>query len=84
MNYKERYFKHHGLLPSDFLSCKSCGKPAVNLHHVVYRSQGGTDEPSNLIPLCFGCHSGHHDNNSPTTEELKDMLKGEKDRLSPQ
>ena len=70
MNYKKKYYKHHGLIESDFLACKICGKKAVNLHHVIYRSHNGNDEPENLIPLCFNCHSGHHDRNNPTTEQL--------------
>ena len=72
MNYKERYYKHHGLDKCDVIPCKICGKPSVNLHHVLYRSQGGTDEPSNLIPLCYDCHSGHHNNNNPATKQLQD------------
>jgi len=26
-------------------------------HHIVYRSQGGTNKPSNLITLCIDCHT---------------------------
>ena len=74
MNYKDKYYKHHGLAKCDFIPCKCCGAASVNLHHVVYKSQGGTDDPSNLIPLCFSCHDGHHTRNSPTTEELKKLL----------
>lgn len=71
MNYKQQYFKNHGLYECDVLFCKMCPQVAVNLHHVKYKSQGGTDDPDNLIPLCFDCHSGHHDKNKPTTKELQ-------------
>ena len=71
MNYKENYYKHHGLYKCDTLFCKMCFSPAVNLHHVIYKSHGGTDNPDNLIPLCMNCHDGHHTNNNPTTEQLK-------------
>lgn len=27
------------------------------IHHIKYRSQGGTDKPSNLITLCTDCHT---------------------------
>lgn len=77
MNYKERYYKFHGLDKSDILFCKNCGKVATNLHHVKYRSQGGTDDPTNLIPLCNLCHKFHHDNNSPTTEEIERLMLSE-------
>ena len=72
MNYKENYFKHHGLDKCDVLLCKMCGQVAVDLHHVLYKSQLGTDDPENLIPLCYKCHSGHHNNNNPTTKQLKE------------
>jgi 5-methylcytosine-specific restriction endonuclease McrA len=70
MNYKQKYFKHHGLYECDVIYCKICGKRAVNLHHIIYRSQGGTDDPSNLIPLCYQHHEGHHNRNNPTTKQL--------------
>ncbi len=74
MNYKEKYFKFFGLEKCDILYCLICGRVAVNLHHIKYKSKGGSDEPKNLIPLCFECHSGHHDRNNPTTEQLKKLL----------
>lgn len=74
MNYKEKYYKAKGLDRCDVLFCAVCGALAVNLHHVIYKSHGGTDEPENLIPLCFLHHSWHHDRNNPTTEQLKQLL----------
>ena len=29
-------------------------------HHVVYRSAGGSDQPSNLVTLCAACHEQEH------------------------
>ena len=38
-------------------ACKGKSKDRVlEVHHVVYRSEGGTDKPSNLITLCSKCH----------------------------
>lgn len=35
------------------------------IHHIKYRSQGGTDKPSNLITLCTDCHtSSNHQQGS--------------------
>jgi len=41
--------------------CEDCGgvKP-LQVHHVKFRSQGGTHEPSNLRALCAGCHGKAH------------------------
>ena len=36
--------------------CEYCGKRAVDPHHIKYRSQGGSNLPSNLIALCRTCH----------------------------
>ena len=41
--------------------CAYCGKPAEELHHIVPRSRGGDNRPSNLIPLCYQCHCKAHD-----------------------
>ena len=33
-----------------------CKRPADHLHHLVFKSRGGSDEISNLVPLCFMHH----------------------------
>ena len=41
--------------------CRFCGvDTGLHLHHVVYRSQGGQHEESNLITLCLRCHDTVH------------------------
>jgi 5-methylcytosine-specific restriction endonuclease McrA len=37
-----------------------CGRLATHMHHVVFLSRGGKDEPSNLAPVCAWCHSDIH------------------------
>jgi len=38
--------------------CKGKSKDKIlNVHHIVFRSHGGTDKPNNLITLCNSCHS---------------------------
>ncbi len=39
-------------LRRDNRRCRLCGKPAVETHHIVARSLGGSHEPSNLLSLC--------------------------------
>lgn len=38
--------------------CTCCGRAdaALDVHHVVARRDGGTDEPANLVTLCEDCH----------------------------
>jgi 5-methylcytosine-specific restriction endonuclease McrA len=37
--------------------CRVCqGRPPNQLHHLVPRSQGGSDTEANIVPLCADCH----------------------------
>ena len=39
-------------------NCKNKSKnPVLMVHHIVYRSEGGTDRPENLATLCDKCHT---------------------------
>jgi len=42
--------------------CQACGVdfPWLHKHHIVARSQGGSDDPSNLVDLCPNCHALRH------------------------
>ncbi|TGV80247.1 HNH endonuclease, partial [Mesorhizobium sp. M00.F.Ca.ET.149.01.1.1] len=54
------------VLKRDGYRCVSCGielkSASADIHHLLPRSMGGTDELSNLITLCDGCHARHHPN----------------------
>src|ERR1700722_17564159 len=53
-----------GILLRDNNRCVECGiscrSADADIHHLLPRSAGGTDEPSNLVTLCDGCHAAHH------------------------
>jgi ATP-dependent DNA helicase RecQ len=53
-----------GVLLRDNHQCVECGTRCrdadADVHHLLPRSAGGTDEPSNLVTLCDGCHAAHH------------------------
>lgn len=42
--------------------------PVLQLHHIIERSNGGTDDPSNLEILCPNCHTTHHYLNKTSSE----------------
>lgn len=43
--------------------CRWCGTSSnLQVHHIEYRSQGGTDEDHNLITLCTEHHMAIHSN----------------------
>ena len=48
----------------DRYTCQNCtGKrknPRLEVHHIVYRSNGGSDTEDNLIVLCQTCHKAVH------------------------
>ena len=45
------------VLRRDNRICQVCGKErSGQVHHIIPRSQGGTNELSNLITLCGKCH----------------------------
>ena len=54
------------VLNRDNYICQHCkGKKKdskLEVHHIIYRRNGGSDEEENLITLCKTCHDGvHHD-----------------------
>ncbi len=48
----------------DKFRCVECERPCdrgeADIHHLLPRTAGGSDEPSNLVTLCDGCHAAHH------------------------
>jgi len=58
----------------DFVACEMCGRRAVDIHHIVYKSRGGTDDFENLIALCRHCHNLAHAERI-TINELKQNKK---------
>jgi len=46
--------------------CAVCNcRHGVQVHHIVPRHLGGTDDPSNAIPLCPNCHDEVHAKYAP-------------------
>ena len=42
--------------------CAACSSTAdLEHHHLIPRSEGGSDEDDNLITLCCGCHAKLHE-----------------------
>ena len=55
--YKKKYLKHFGYGEQDHVPCEVCGSICQDVHHVNYRSLGGSDDVENLMGLC----RYHHD-----------------------
>lgn len=42
--------------------CTLCGATeGLEVHHIKYRSKGGTDDMDNLVTLCKSCHAKQHE-----------------------
>lgn len=54
--------RKEAVLHRDKYTCQICDKKHTRLevHHIIYRSQGGTDDEDNLITLCEDCHEKIH------------------------
>ena len=50
------------VMERDGHKCRMCGtsRGLADVHHIIKRSQGGTDEMDNLILLCRNCHNKQH------------------------
>lgn len=67
------------VLNRDNYTCQYCkGKhkdSKLEVHHIIFRSQGGSDESKNLITLCHTCHYNlHHGKIKP---KLQGKAKGQ-------
>ena len=50
----------------DGYRCALCDNTrGLQIHHVMHRSQGGSDHPHNLICLCMYCHNVAHGTRFP-------------------
>ena len=54
--------RREAILHRDNYTCQCCGKKNCRLevHHIKFKSNDGTDDEENLITLCEDCHKGVH------------------------
>ena len=54
--------RRKAILHRDNYTCQCCGKKNCRLevHHIKFKSNGGTNDEENLITLCEDCHNGVH------------------------
>jgi 5-methylcytosine-specific restriction endonuclease McrA len=56
--------------------CWGCSRhEAVDLHHIVFKSRGGTDDVENLIPLCRICHDHNSNILNENRNKFQDIVK---------
>ena len=72
MTYKQIFAKYWDVYPGDFIPCLVCGAKSVDIHHVLFKSQGGKDNIENLAELCRSCHTKAH-NSKQFNERVKEI-----------
>jgi len=61
-----------------FCQVPGCSRPAAHAHHIVHRSQGGSDDASNLVSLCVAHHlHGVHDGHIRVSGQAPNQLRWE-------
>jgi hypothetical protein len=53
----------------------------LHIHHIIEKSEGGSDDPDNLIPVCLTCHSDVHTHTKLTRRFTIDELKGHRNTV---
>ncbi len=72
--YVKNYLDYFDKTDGDFIFCEVCGNVGIDIHHIQYRSQGGSDEVSNLVCLCRRCHDWAHANGKKARAILEDIV----------
>lgn len=58
----------------DNYRCALCDSPrGLQIHHVMKRSQGGSNDAQNIITLCMYCHNVIHGTRFPEWPEWMDQ-----------
>jgi hypothetical protein len=72
--YDVRYY----VFARDKYTCQVCKNKnkILRTHHIIYKSKGGSDKPSNLISVCTDCHT--HENHQEGNVLWKWMMEKKK------
>ncbi|MFQ6062293.1 MAG: RNA-guided endonuclease IscB, partial [Methanosarcinales archaeon] len=65
------YNVRHYVFARDSYTCQICSKKndrSLVTHHIIQRSQGGTDRPDNLVTLHKDCHIAYHQGKYPNVK----------------
>ena len=64
--------------------CERCVGVKIEVHHIVPKQKGGSDDIENLIPLCFDCHQevgGYNTNHPKGNKYTENELKARRDEV---
>jgi len=74
---KDFYNTKEFVLYRDNHTCQICGSKnkKLQVHHIIPRSKGGTNEPKNLTTLCVVCHDKVHNGEIDNLKVRKSITK---------
>lgn len=49
--------ERNAVLRRDYHHCLLCMSPATTAHHIKSRAAGGSNQPENLLSVCWECHA---------------------------
>lgn len=61
--------------------CRRFRPTMLQVHHIVERSKGGTNDPDNLIAICLTCHSDVHTKRPFTRRFTPEELRQDRDSV---
>ena len=74
-NPKVRDLKLLKKYAKDYPACQVCGCQAADVHHIVFKSQGGGDVWENVISLCHMHHGvGQYGAHGVNSREIRETL----------
>ncbi|MBQ2637439.1 MAG: HNH endonuclease [Methanobrevibacter sp.] len=67
------YNVKQAVLSRDDYTCQICGKTEgkLEVHHIVFKKQGGSDRMDNLVCLCKDCHEKIHNDKLTFNKKVK-------------
>lgn len=65
----------YSVLTNNFERCCVCGRPAVEIHHIIHGTKGNkalSEEYGLIAPLCRDCHNKVHHVGGELDQKLKE------------
>ena len=72
------------IIERDNSLCCICAKGGDEIHHIIFKSQGGTNRSTNLALLCRKCHKDQHGHAPTPDKKLFDQIARNEKRLRSQ
>jgi len=85
MDYEKIHEELHSyIIERDSFLCCICGQGGDEIHHIIFKSQGGTNRTTNLALLCRPCHGNQHGPTPTPDKKLFDQITRNEKRLRDQ